>query len=184
MRKKIPLIGGIINLIESLKGDIGIIENTDVATHSISAGSYVIWHNELYKASSAIAVDDALSSSNLTAVSGGAANELNNNIVQEIDTGTGTGTNALKAYKVGGKMIVLHTIGNGVSLTTSGYQLPEALAPKYSGVGCNAVRWANNQWQADAWVNIDSTGKLNIYFLSDKISTSYERFSVTYEANV
>ena len=76
MRKKIPLIGGIINLIESLKGDIGIIENTDVATHSISAGSYVIWHNELYKASSAIAVDDALSSSNLTAVSGGAANDL------------------------------------------------------------------------------------------------------------
>lgn len=79
MRKKIPLIGGIINLIESLKGDIGIIENTDVATHSISAGSYVIWHNELYKASSAIAVDDALSASNLTAVSGGAVNELNNN---------------------------------------------------------------------------------------------------------
>lgn len=84
MRKKIPLIGGIINLIESLKGDIGIIENTDVATHSISSGSYVIWHNELYKASSAIAVDDALSSSNLTAVSGGAANELNNKIMQEI----------------------------------------------------------------------------------------------------
>lgn len=85
MRKKIPLIGGIINLIESLKGDIGIIENTDVATHSISAGSYVIWKNELYKASSAIAVDDALSSSNLTAVSGGAANELNNNTFRKPD---------------------------------------------------------------------------------------------------
>lgn len=90
MRKKIPLIGGIINLIESLKGDIGIIENTDVATHSISAGSYVIWKNELYKASSAIAVDDALSASNLTAVSGGAANELNNKIKYLDNVVTGT----------------------------------------------------------------------------------------------
>lgn len=86
MRKKIPLIGGIINLIESLKGDIGIVENTDVATHSIASGSYVIWKNGLYTASSAISVDDALSLSNLTAVSGGAANELNNN--NNITTGT------------------------------------------------------------------------------------------------
>ena len=86
MRKKIPLIGGIINLIESLKGDIGIVENGDVATHSISAGSYVIWKNELYKASSAIAVDDALSSSNLTAVSGGVGSELNNKTIVNTET--------------------------------------------------------------------------------------------------
>ena len=76
MRKKIPLIGGILNLIELIKGNIGIIENGATATHSITAGSYVIWKNELYKASSAIAVDDALSGSNLTAVSNGGLNAL------------------------------------------------------------------------------------------------------------
>lgn len=99
MRKKIPLIGGIINLIESLKGNIGIVENGDVATHSIPSGSYVIWHNELYKASSAIAVDDALSSSNLTAVSGGVGNEMNDNLDNKIAAG-------IRIYKTTGNVTV------------------------------------------------------------------------------
>lgn len=115
MRKKIPLIGGIINLIESLKGDIGIIENTDVATHSIPAGSYVIWHNELYKASSAIAVDDALSSSNLTAVSGGAANELNDKITQ-------MDWNALSASDV----VTLPNVYSAYTVPADGYILSQS----------------------------------------------------------
>lgn len=77
MRKKLPLISGILNVLEKLKGNTGIIENTSVATHTIAAGKYVIWKNDLYKASSAISIGDTLSLSNLTAVSDGIANELN-----------------------------------------------------------------------------------------------------------
>lgn len=79
---------GIINKIKSLiarvgylKSDIGIVEDTDTATHTISSGQYVIWKNELYKASTAIPSGDPLSSTNLTAVSDGIANELNSNII-------------------------------------------------------------------------------------------------------
>lgn len=108
MRKKIPLIGGIINLIESLKGDIGIVENGDVATHSISAGSYVIWKNELYKASSAIAVDDALSASNLTAVSGGVGNDLNNKFIP------GTTPTEFKSYSGSGESTYTVTFEAGM----------------------------------------------------------------------
>lgn len=60
-----------------VKTDLGIVEETDTATHNISAGQYVIWHGELTTAASAISVGDTLSSSNLTAVSGGGFNALN-----------------------------------------------------------------------------------------------------------
>ena len=80
---------GIINKIKSLiarvgylKSDIGIVEDTDTATHTISSGQYVIWKNELYKASAAIPSGDPLSSTNLTAVSDGIANELNGNFAK------------------------------------------------------------------------------------------------------
>ena len=82
---------GIINKIKSLitrvgylKSDIGIVEDTDTATHTISSGQYVIWKNELYKASAAIPSGDPLSSTNLTAVSDGIANELNSKIDNKI----------------------------------------------------------------------------------------------------
>lgn len=81
MRKKLPLISGILNVLEKLKGNTGIIENTSVATHTIAAGKYVIWKNDLYKASSAISIGDTLSLSNLTAVSDGIANELNSKFI-------------------------------------------------------------------------------------------------------
>ena len=99
MRKKLPLISGILNVLEKLKGNTGIIENTSVATHTIAAGKYVIWKNDLYKASSAISIGDTLSLSNLTAISDGIANELNSNIVPStgtsIEVKTVFGTNTL-----------------------------------------------------------------------------------------
>lgn len=68
-----------------LKADIGIVENTNTATHNISAGQYVIWKGDLYTASSAISSGATLSTANLAAVSGGGLNALNSNIkYQEI----------------------------------------------------------------------------------------------------
>ena len=51
------------------------------AEHNIAAGKYVFWNNGAYKAESAIAIGDTLSSTNLTAVpDGGVANELNEHL--------------------------------------------------------------------------------------------------------
>lgn len=51
------------------------------AVHNIPSGSYVFWNNGAYKAASAIAIGDTLSSTNLTAVpAGGIANDINEQI--------------------------------------------------------------------------------------------------------
>ena len=57
-------------------GNIGIVQNGNTATKNISKGQYVIWHGALYTASAAIASGAALSSSNLTAVTGGGLNNV------------------------------------------------------------------------------------------------------------
>ena len=83
------------SLIAKLKADIGIVENTNTATHNISAGQYVIWKGSLYTASSAISSGATLSDANLTAVSGGGLNALNDNIVtlnNQAKMGTSTAT--------------------------------------------------------------------------------------------
>ena len=59
-----------------MRQDVGIVEDTDTATHNIAEGQYVIWKNNLTKASTAIAIGNTLSSSNLTAVSNGLGGEL------------------------------------------------------------------------------------------------------------
>jgi len=64
-----------------IKSDIGIVEDTNTATHTIASGQYVIWKGELYKAKTAIPSGTTLSTSNLDAVSNGIANELNANII-------------------------------------------------------------------------------------------------------
>jgi hypothetical protein len=66
-----------------LKSDIGIVENTNTATHNISAGQYVIWKGELYVASDAISSGATLSNANLTAVTGGGLNALNSKLTRK-----------------------------------------------------------------------------------------------------
>ena len=75
--------------IDELKTSIGIVENTDTATHTIAKGQYVIWKDALYTASQAIPLGTALSASNLTAVSNGGFNDLR----------TETGTSGFWTYK-------------------------------------------------------------------------------------
>lgn len=72
-------------LIANLKSDIGIVENTNTASHNISAGQYVIWKGELYTASDAISSGATLSNANMTAVSGGGLNALNSKIAYYTD---------------------------------------------------------------------------------------------------
>lgn len=66
--------------ITATKSDLGIVEDGNTATHSITAGQYVIWKGNLYTAKSAIATGTTLSTSNLTAVSNGGLNSLNEQI--------------------------------------------------------------------------------------------------------
>lgn len=62
---------------------VAIVETGDTAFHTIAAGQYVMWNGALYKATVAIASGATLSATgnnaNLSAVTGGVANELNSN---------------------------------------------------------------------------------------------------------
>lgn len=73
--------------INKIKSDIGIVEETDIATHAIASDQYVIWKGELYKASTAIAVGTTLSLSNLTQITDGAVNDVFD-FVSHVDTDT------------------------------------------------------------------------------------------------
>lgn len=66
-------------LLGKLPADIAIVEDDDnnLALHNITKGSYVVWKGVLKKASAAISIGDTLSSSNLSAVTGGGMNDLN-----------------------------------------------------------------------------------------------------------
>ena len=74
--------------LSTMKSDIGIVEDTNTATHTIAAGQYVIWKDALYVATAAIPIGTTLSASNLTAVSSGGFNAL----MPEGETVTGRGT--------------------------------------------------------------------------------------------
>lgn len=66
---------------EAFQGsNIAIIENTNIATHAISKGYYILWNGTLYQATSDISIGDTLSSSNLTLVSSGGLNSLKDSI--------------------------------------------------------------------------------------------------------
>ena len=56
--------------------NVGIVQNGNTATQSISKDRYVIWKGSLYTASSNIVSNTGLSGSNLTAVTGGGLNDV------------------------------------------------------------------------------------------------------------
>ena len=59
---------------------LAYMEPGDTATQNIPSGSFVYWKGSMYKATSAISQYDSLSSSNLTAVSPNALNDLNSQV--------------------------------------------------------------------------------------------------------
>ena len=70
----------VADVIEDLKGDLAIIENTNTATHNIAKGHFVCWNGFLYIATANIAISDTLSISNLTPVNNGGLNDLQEHI--------------------------------------------------------------------------------------------------------
>lgn len=92
---------------EKIKGDIGIVENGDVATHAIPRGYYVIWKGDLYVAKTDISSGTTLSTSNLTARPNGLGADV-----------AALNSNAATYRNTDGKLISLSTSLNDVK--TSG----------------------------------------------------------------
>ena len=63
-------------IVKKLRSLTGIVEDGDIATHSISAEQYVVWKGNPCKASSTINIGDTLSSSNLTLLTNGIGNDI------------------------------------------------------------------------------------------------------------
>lgn len=62
--------------LNQLKSDVGIIEDTNTAQHTIYKNQYVIWKGSLYTASQNISSGTTLSNSNLSLVNNGGLNSL------------------------------------------------------------------------------------------------------------
>ena len=89
---------------DNVAAGVGYVENTNTATHNIASGSYVVWKNSLYVATSAISLGDTLSLSNLSAVNNGGLNDLQSKIPDEIVLKPGTnyiGKAILAGYNTG-----------------------------------------------------------------------------------
>ena len=80
------------NNIDNITAALVYNENGNTtAAHNIPAKSFVYWNDGAYKASTAIAIGDTLSSTNLTAISsGGVINEIAGNIEKLIPNGSVT----------------------------------------------------------------------------------------------
>ena len=71
---RISIVGWIV---KKIRHSIAIVQDTDTATQDIAKGKYVIWKSDLYKVTTAININDTLSTStNLTAVSDGLGGEI------------------------------------------------------------------------------------------------------------
>lgn len=171
-------IGTLSTGLSNTQLDIAIVENTNNATHNISAGDYVIWKGALYTASSNISIGDGLSGSNLTAVSNGGLNALNGKIALQT-TDIVAGANGLIAYQIG-KMVYLVTKGNGIAVSSTGYQLPNNIIPA-NYISAPAIRYTSGTgWSADVWASIDATGLLQIHVNDPAITVAYTKFNIFY----
>lgn len=87
----ITAINANTNAINANKGLMGYYEPTNTAQHNIPVDSWIFWNNGIYKATQAISINDTLSTNNLTNISNGALN----NIEEKLDRieGLKTGVN-------------------------------------------------------------------------------------------
>lgn len=125
---------------EKIKGDIGIVENGDVATHAIPSGYYVIWKGDLYVAKTDISSGTTLSTSNLTAKPNGLGAEvaaLNSKIATSYNVSASYNTDVISSptirYQKFGKVVVVSldfTLSTDVSTNTDLITgLPETGSP-------------------------------------------------------
>ena len=125
---KIDTFAGNVATAESnSKGTVAIVEDGNTCTHvgGIASGQYVVWKGLLYKATQAISVGTTLSTStNLSAVTDGIANELNSKISSSRADATPNTTyvdsGAIHIYSIGNvKLIEFSDIKFKASLPSS-----------------------------------------------------------------
>lgn len=147
-----------------LKSDIGIVENTNTATHNISAGQYVIWKGDLYTASDAISSGATLSNANLTAVSGGGLNALNS----KIDTSYYTITN-IGFIRFMGKLAIIDFTNSSGQIPSTGYQLPYT----FRDVIKIPVQYYNGSVNEFAELRIEQNGQVYVRKSGADVNATY-----------
>lgn len=143
---------------EKIKGDIGIVENGDVATHAIPSGYYVIWKGDLYVSKTDISSGTTLGTSNLTAKPNGLGAEvaaLNSNIgsinsaLRPSDAGWITDDNA-DNYKTTGQFMVARgwtNIPTGWGILTVIANRTDTIMQEYEAYNKKYIReFRNNAW--------------------------------------
>ena len=103
---------------EKIKGDIGIVENGDVATHAISSGYYVIWKGDLY-----VAKTDISSGTTLSAASNGNLTAKPNGLGAEV----AALNSKLTAYAGTSQQFILVKVGHVVQFQIQ-WDIPRAYA--------------------------------------------------------
>lgn len=151
--------------ITATKSDLGIVEDGNTATHSITAGQYVIWKGNLYTASSAIAIGTTLSTSNLTAVSNGGLNSLNDQIAT-VNNNTGKVTLSSEVYyQKRGNVCTVWCNNRAFSSTTSFGTLPEGCRP------ANTIRQPN--YDSTCYLQVNDDGKVAGYLAPNQSGAKY-----------
>ena len=166
---------------EKIKSDIGIVEDTDTAVHTISEGQYVIWKGVLYTAKTAIPSGTALSASNLTAVgAGGIANVIGDALVPVEITSLVTfneseyASNQTHFYVIG-KLLVISYMG---SITTHAQNDELLILPSGYVPLTNVVAPAVINNGAYGNVVVQTNGKIRVNQVSDSTVSGRLYFSV------
>ena len=131
----------------NIKGSIAYNEDGNTATQNIPQGSFVVWKGHAYTASAAISSGDTLSTStNLTAITNGIANELNSKLTSQIvveTTDLGSVSIPVNSAEYIGAIINLITIPTGYSIGT---------LMVYSASGGNCIPFIrNNNGSLEVW---------------------------------
>lgn len=131
-------------IVKKLKLGLALVEDGDTASQNIASGKYVSWKGNMCTASSAISSGDALSSSNLTAVDGGALNALNGKIPIAPDWSNGTEccTVSATAYTApsNGWVKVSHQYDRGMQLNINSVVV-FYVSPSYWGTSGAHAQW-------------------------------------------
>ena len=166
--------------------DLGFVEDTDVATHTIAAGQYVIWKGNLYTANSAITPDTALSSSNLTRVQNngvdiGGLNSLKSIFDSHVNNCYSIDTYPNVSLNPGDAIVATKTLSKGVYIVEGKYYIESSDVRHIITINAGSIQHRLSMYDTKGWVFGDITvpvlvanASLNVtlgVFLSDKAET-------------